>query len=52
VKLKIIWRNPVSFITTKRTLWRIRRDQFGAVYAVCATDLLTQQFVLIPGKVA
>jgi hypothetical protein len=49
--LKIIWRNPVSFITTKRTLWRIRRDQFGAVYAVCATGLI-QQLVLIPGKVA
>jgi hypothetical protein len=51
MRLKIIWRNPVSFITTKRTLWRIRRDQFGALYAIVATDL-TQQFVLIPGKVA
>ena len=51
MKLKIIWRNPVSFITTERTLWRIRRDQFGAVYAVCATGLI-QQLELIPGKVA
>jgi hypothetical protein len=51
VKLKIIWRNPVSFIATKRTLWRIRRDEFGAVYAVCGTGL-TQQLELIPGKVA
>jgi hypothetical protein len=51
MELKIVWRNPVSLIKTKRTLQRIRSDQFGAVYAVSARDL-AQQFELIPGKVA
>jgi hypothetical protein len=27
--LKILWRNPLSLIKTKRTLQRIRKDQFG-----------------------
>jgi hypothetical protein len=30
--LTIVWRNPVSLIKSKRTLQRIRKDQFGAVY--------------------
>jgi hypothetical protein len=48
--LKIVWRNPVALIRTKRTL-RIGRDQFGAVYAVTALDL-TQELEVIVSDVA
>jgi hypothetical protein len=49
--LKIVWRNPLPLIRTKRTLERIRSDPFGALYAVTNPDL-TQQFELILGEVA
>jgi hypothetical protein len=49
--LKIVWRNPLPLIRTKRTLQRIRRDQFGAVYAVTALDL-TQELEVIVSQVA
>ena len=49
--LKIVWRNPLPLIRTKRTLQRIRKDQFGAVYAVTAPDL-TQEYEVILGEVA
>jgi hypothetical protein len=49
--LKIVWRNPVALIRTKRTLQRIGRDQFGAVYAVTALDL-TQELEVIVSDVA
>jgi hypothetical protein len=49
--LKIVWRNPLPLIRTKRTLQRIRRDQFGAVYAVTVRDL-TQEFEVTLGEVA
>jgi len=51
MELKIVWRNPVPLIRTKRTLQRIRRDQFGTVYAVSALDL-RQEFEVLPGEVA
>jgi hypothetical protein len=51
MELKIVWRNALPLIRAKRTLQRIRSDQFGTVYAVSATDL-TQQFELISGEVA
>jgi hypothetical protein len=47
--LKIVWRNPVALIRTKRTLQRIRRDQFGAVYAVTALDLTQALEVIVSG---
>lgn len=49
--LAIVWRNPVPLIKTKRTLQRISRNQFGAVYAVTNPDLM-QEFELILGHVA
>jgi len=49
--LKIVWRNPRSLIRTKRTLQRIRRDQFAAVYSVTGPDL-TQELEVILGVVA
>jgi hypothetical protein len=52
MELKIVWRNPLPLIRTKRTLQRIRgRDQFGAVYAVSALDL-RQEFEVLQGEVA
>ena len=49
--LKIVWRNPLSLLKTKRTLQRIRKDKFGAVYAVTTPDL-TQEYEVILGEVA
>jgi hypothetical protein len=49
--LKIVWRNPLSLIKTKRTLLRIRKNQFGAVYSVTGPDL-TQELEVILGLVA
>jgi hypothetical protein len=49
--LQIVWRNPLPLIRTKRTLQRIRSDQFGALYAVTNPDL-TQKFELILSEVA
>jgi hypothetical protein len=49
--LKIVWRNPLPLTRTKRTLQRIRKDQFGAVYVVTAPDL-TQEYEVILGEVA
>jgi len=51
MRLKIVWRNPLPLIRTERTLQRIRKDQFDAVYAVSAPDL-TMEFEVIVGKVA
>jgi hypothetical protein len=51
MELKIVWRNPLLLIRTKRTLERIKSDQFGALYAVTNPDL-TQQFELILSEVA
>jgi len=44
--LKIVWRNPLSLLKTKRTLQRIRRDQFGAVYSVTGPHI-TQELEVI-----
>ncbi len=49
--LKIVWRNPLPLIRTKRTLQRIKSNQFGAVYAVSALDL-TQELEVIVSDVA
>ena len=49
--LKIVWRNPLSLIKTKRTLQRIRKNQLGAVYSVAGPDL-TQELEVILGVVA
>jgi hypothetical protein len=49
--LTIVWRNPVSLIKSKRTLQRIRKDQFGAEYSVTGPDL-TQELDVILGAVA
>ena len=49
--LKIVWRKPLSLLKTKRTLQRIRRDQFGAVYSVTDPDV-TQELEVILGAVA
>ena len=49
--LEIVWRNPLPLVRTKRTLQRIRKDQFGAVYAVATPDL-TQEYEVIPCEVA
>jgi hypothetical protein len=51
MELKIVWRNPLPLIRTKRTMQRIRRDQFGAMYAVSALDL-RQEFEVWQGEVA
>jgi hypothetical protein len=51
MNLTIVWRNPVSLIKSKRTLQRIRKDQFGAVYSVTGPDL-TQELDVILGAVA
>jgi hypothetical protein len=51
MELKIVWRNPLPLIRTKRTLQRIRSDPFGALYAVTNPDL-AQQFELIVSEVA
>jgi hypothetical protein len=51
MELKIVWRNPLPLIRTKRTLQRIRRDQFGAVYAVSVLNL-RQEFEVLQGQVA
>jgi len=51
MEMKIVWRNPVPLIRTKRTLQRIRRGQFGAVYTVTALDL-TQVLEVIVSEVA
>jgi len=51
MEMKIVWRNPVPLIRTRRTLQRIRRDQFGAVYTVTALDL-TQELEVIVSEVA
>jgi hypothetical protein len=42
----IVSRNPVPLIRNKRTLQRIRSDQFGTVYAVTYPNL-SQQFELL-----
>ena len=31
MELKIVWRNQIPLIRTKRTLQRIRKDQFAAL---------------------
>jgi hypothetical protein len=49
--LKIVWRNPLSLIKTKRTLHRIRKNQFGVLYSVTGPDL-TQELEVIQGVVA
>jgi len=49
--LKIVWRNPLPIIRTKRTVQRIRRHQFGAVYSVSALDL-RQEFEVLAGEAA
>jgi hypothetical protein len=49
--LKIVWRNSLPLIRTKRTLLRIRSDRFGTLYAVTTPDL-TQQFELVLSEVA
>ncbi len=49
--LKIVWRNSLPLIRTRRTLQRIRKDQFGAVYAVTTLDL-TQELEVIVSQVA
>lgn len=51
MEMKIVWRNPLPLIRIKRTLQRIRRDQFGAVYAVSALDL-RQEFEVLQGEAA
>jgi hypothetical protein len=51
MELKTVWRNPLPLIRTKRTLLRIRGDQFGTVYAVSALDL-TQEFEVLQGEAA
>jgi hypothetical protein len=51
MELKIVWRNPLPLTTAKRTLQRIRGNQFGAVYAVSALDL-RQEFEVLQGEVA
>ena len=48
--LKSVRRNPVP-LRTKRTLRRIRRDQFSAAYAVSALDLM-QEFEVLQGEAA
>jgi hypothetical protein len=47
----IVWRNPMPLTRTKRTLQRVRRDQFAAVYAVSALDL-KQELEVLQGEVA
>jgi hypothetical protein len=49
--LKIVWRNPLSIIKTKRTLLRIRKKQFGAAYSITGLDL-KQELEVILGAVA
>jgi hypothetical protein len=49
--LKIVWRNPLPLIRTRPTLQRIRKDQFGAVYAVITLDL-TQELEVVVSQVA
>jgi hypothetical protein len=39
MEMKIVWRNPLQLIRTKRMLQRIRRDQFSAMFAVSARDV-------------
>jgi hypothetical protein len=51
MELKIVWRNPLPLMRAKRTLQRIRRDQFGAVYAVSALNLV-QEFEVLQGQAA
>jgi hypothetical protein len=51
MELKVVWRNPLPLVRTKRTLQRIRSDRFGAVYAVTAPDL-TREYEVILGEVA
>ena len=51
MEMKIPWRNPAPLIRTKRTVHRIRRDQFGAVYTVTALDL-TQELEVTVNEVA
>jgi hypothetical protein len=51
MEMKIVWRNPLPLVRTKRTLRRIRGDHFGAVYAVSALDL-SQEFEVLFGEVA
>jgi hypothetical protein len=51
MEMKIVWRNPLPLIRTKRTLQRIRRDRFGVVYTVSALDL-RQEFEVLQGEVA
>jgi hypothetical protein len=51
MEIKIVWRNPLPVIRTKRTLQRIRRDQFGTAYAISALDL-RQEFEVLEGEAA
>jgi hypothetical protein len=51
MELKVVWRNPLPVIKDKRTLQRIRRDQFGAMYAVSALNLM-QEFEVLQGETA
>jgi hypothetical protein len=48
--LAIVWRNPAPLIRIKRTLQRIRSDQFGTVYAITYRNL-SEHFELL-SKVA
>jgi hypothetical protein len=47
MEMKIVWRNPVPLIRTRRTLQRIRRDQFAEVYTVTALDLIQELEVIV-----
>lgn len=51
MEMKIVWRNPLPLIRSKRTLQRIRADQFGAMYSVSTLDLM-QEFELLLGEAA
>jgi hypothetical protein len=51
MELKIVWRTPLLLIRIKRTLQRIRRDQFGAVYSISAPDL-RQEFEVLQDEAA
>jgi hypothetical protein len=49
--LEIVWRSPLPLIGTERTLQRVSSDEFGAVYAVRAADLV-KEFEVIPDEAA
>jgi len=49
--LKIVWRNPISLIETKRRCGELEEISWGAVYSVTGPDL-TQELEVILGVVA